>query len=214
MSLCEHWSHQTSNLFLAIAFWYFVQNTTRKSNSSLPVMVYIHEGGFFAGTIHTSLRGPQYFMDAQQVILVLMTYRLGVFGESRMPVAQITGNAELDETARTGDMRIVRSISSFGFGMNLPKKINSTNFHRWQDFSEAWSSMWVILIETFICRILVNRRRSIARKLRVERSNTCAEMDSREHRCLWRWSKICHNFRCFSWRRIRAHAHDESVVDR
>lgn len=44
-------------------------------------MVYIHEGGFFAGSIHTLIRGPQYFMDAQQVILVMMTYRLGVFGK-------------------------------------------------------------------------------------------------------------------------------------
>lgn len=57
-----------------------LQNTSRKNNSSLPVMVYIHEGGFFAGSISTLLRGPQYFMDAQQVILVLMTYRLGVLG--------------------------------------------------------------------------------------------------------------------------------------
>lgn len=43
-------------------------------------MVYIHEGGFFSGSIHTLIRGPHYFMDTQQVILVLMTYRLGVLG--------------------------------------------------------------------------------------------------------------------------------------
>lgn len=42
--------------------------------------MYIHEGGFFSGSIHTLVRGPQYFMDTQQVILVLMTYRLGVLG--------------------------------------------------------------------------------------------------------------------------------------
>lgn len=46
-------------------------------------MVYIHEGGFFAGTISPQMRGPQYFMDTSAVILVLMSYRLGVFGKLR-----------------------------------------------------------------------------------------------------------------------------------
>lgn len=45
-------------------------------------MVYIHEGGFFAGSIHTLFRGPHYFMDTGEVILVLMTYRLGVMGKA------------------------------------------------------------------------------------------------------------------------------------
>lgn len=59
---------------------YRPSNTSAKRNSSLPVIVYIHEGGFFSGSIHTLLRGPHYFMDTQQVIMVLMTYRLGVLG--------------------------------------------------------------------------------------------------------------------------------------
>lgn len=50
-------------------------------------MVYIHEGGFFAGGIHTLVKGPQYFMDAQQVIMVLMTYRLGVMGKNTIAAA-------------------------------------------------------------------------------------------------------------------------------
>lgn len=44
-------------------------------------MVFIHEGGFFAGTISPQMRGPQYFMDTSAVILVLMSYRLGVLGK-------------------------------------------------------------------------------------------------------------------------------------
>lgn len=58
----------------------FLKNITARRNSSLPVIVYIHEGGFFSGSIHTLVRGPHYFMDTQQVILVLMAYRLGVLG--------------------------------------------------------------------------------------------------------------------------------------
>lgn len=59
-----------------------VQNAVSNANTSLPVMVYIHEGGFFSGSIHTLFRGPHYFMDSGDVILVLMTYRLGVMGET------------------------------------------------------------------------------------------------------------------------------------
>lgn len=66
-----------SNEFLN---WLRLQNTSAKRNSSLPVIVYIHEGGFFSGSIHSLIRGPHYFMDTQQVIMVLMTYRLGVLG--------------------------------------------------------------------------------------------------------------------------------------
>lgn len=70
------------NFMVNFVFFFAVpKNTSTKRNSSLPVMVYIHEGGFFSGSIHTLIRGPQYFMDTQQVILVLMTYRLGVLGK-------------------------------------------------------------------------------------------------------------------------------------
>lgn len=42
--------------------------------------MYIHEGGFFSGSIHSLVRGPHYFMDTKEVIMVLLTYRLGVLG--------------------------------------------------------------------------------------------------------------------------------------
>lgn len=43
-------------------------------------MVYIHGGGFFAGTASSLIVGPEYFMDNGQVILVVIQYRLGPFG--------------------------------------------------------------------------------------------------------------------------------------
>lgn len=43
-------------------------------------MVYIHGGGFFAGSPSSLFHGPQYFMDNGEVILVLMAYRLGALG--------------------------------------------------------------------------------------------------------------------------------------
>lgn len=49
-------------------------------NKLLPVMVFIHGGGYFAGSPSPSMVGPQYFMENGEVILVSMAYRLGVFG--------------------------------------------------------------------------------------------------------------------------------------
>ncbi|XP_065075921.1 juvenile hormone esterase-like isoform X2 [Ochlerotatus camptorhynchus] len=53
------------------------QNT---SKAALPVMVYIHGGGYFSGSTSSGIVGPEYFMDTKRVILVTFQYRLGVFG--------------------------------------------------------------------------------------------------------------------------------------
>ncbi|KAJ8920752.1 hypothetical protein NQ315_004892 [Exocentrus adspersus] len=45
----------------------------------LPVMVFFHWGGFFAGRGTSDYLGPDYFME-KDVILVTFNYRLGVFG--------------------------------------------------------------------------------------------------------------------------------------
>ncbi|XP_068144436.1 juvenile hormone esterase-like [Drosophila tropicalis] len=46
----------------------------------LPVMVYIHGGGFFSGSYSPLTSGAEYFMDTQSVILVTISYRLGPLG--------------------------------------------------------------------------------------------------------------------------------------
>lgn len=53
---------------------------TSAATDALPVMVYIHGGGFFAGSPSGQFHGPQYFMDNGDVIVVLMAYRLGALG--------------------------------------------------------------------------------------------------------------------------------------
>ncbi|KAF2888376.1 hypothetical protein ILUMI_17796 [Ignelater luminosus] len=55
------------------------QSISQKYKLLLPVMVFIHYGGFFAGTGNSDYLGPEYFMD-KNVILVTFNYRLGVFG--------------------------------------------------------------------------------------------------------------------------------------
>lgn len=47
----------------------------------LPVMVFIHWGGFFAGRGTSDYLGPEYLME-KDIILVTFNYRLGVFGKN------------------------------------------------------------------------------------------------------------------------------------
>ncbi|XP_017049857.2 uncharacterized protein LOC108093964 [Drosophila ficusphila] len=79
----------------------------------LPVMVYIHGGGFFAGSAGPGLTGPEYFMDSGEVILVTMAYRLGPFGFLSTQDAVMPGNFGLKD--QNAALRWVqRNIRSFG----------------------------------------------------------------------------------------------------
>ncbi len=52
---------------------------TTSSANLLPVLFWIHGGGFFAGSGNTEIYGPEYFMDTD-VVLVTFNYRLGPLG--------------------------------------------------------------------------------------------------------------------------------------
>lgn len=47
----------------------------------LPIMFWIHGGGFTTGHGRSDLYGPDYFMD-KDVIIVTINYRLGILGWS------------------------------------------------------------------------------------------------------------------------------------
>lgn len=51
----------------------------KTNEKPLPVMFWIHGGGFTWGHSRSGLYGPDYLMD-KDVILVTMHYRLGIFG--------------------------------------------------------------------------------------------------------------------------------------
>lgn len=55
-------------------------SSKQKTDGLLPVMVFIHGGGFSAGSSISSQYGPEYFMDNQDVVLVTFNYRVGVMG--------------------------------------------------------------------------------------------------------------------------------------
>ena len=47
----------------------------------LPVMVWIHGGGFVTGSSGETFHGPQYFMESQEVVLVYKDhFNLGLCG--------------------------------------------------------------------------------------------------------------------------------------
>lgn len=67
------------------------------ANQTLPVIVFIHGGAFFAGSAHPKITGPEYFMDSGAVVLVTIAYRLGAFGFFSTGDAAAPGNFGLKD---------------------------------------------------------------------------------------------------------------------
>lgn len=80
----------------------------------LPVMVWIHGGGFHMGSGSTDVYGPDYLLDSEQpVLLVTFNYRLGPLGFLNVPGSGADGNVGLKDQAAV--LRWVRdNIAAFG----------------------------------------------------------------------------------------------------
>ncbi|EDW33334.1 GL20599 [Drosophila persimilis] len=85
----------------------------RSGQALLPVMVYIHGGGFFSGSAGPEVTGPEYFMDSGEVILITMAYRLGPFGFLSTQDAAISGNFGLKDQ-NLALRWVQRNIEAFG----------------------------------------------------------------------------------------------------
>ena len=53
---------------------------TKEKSVGLPVMVYIHGGGYILGDATHQSYGPEFLVD-RDVVVVTLNYRLGVFGK-------------------------------------------------------------------------------------------------------------------------------------
>lgn len=85
--------------------------TPKDSNGLLPVMVYIHGGGFREGNNSPFLYGPDYFID-KGVILVTINYRLEILGYLCLGIKEAPGNVGLkDQVAALKWVR--RNIKEF-----------------------------------------------------------------------------------------------------
>lgn len=75
-------------------------------------MVYIHGGGYFEGSGNDDLHGPDFLIE-EDVILVTLNYRLGVFGFLSLGMAKYSGNMGLKDQQLA--MRWVKEhIQNFG----------------------------------------------------------------------------------------------------
>ena len=66
------------------------------SRNKLPVLVWIHGGGFIIGSSDRFLYGPRYLVK-QDIILVTLNYRLGPYGFMCLDQPQVPGNQGLKD---------------------------------------------------------------------------------------------------------------------
>ncbi|XP_013176488.1 PREDICTED: juvenile hormone esterase-like isoform X1 [Papilio xuthus] len=86
--------------------------TPRLEGPPLPVMVFIHGGGFSFGSGNTSLYGPDYLVE-KDVVVVTVNYRLGPLGFLCLHTPEVPGNAGLKDMAQA--LRWIRdNVQGFG----------------------------------------------------------------------------------------------------
>ena len=78
----------------------------------LPVMFWIHGGGYTTGDGSDQLYGPEYILD-EDVILVTVQYRLGALGSLNLEDENAAGNQALWDQ-RLALQWVQRNIGSFG----------------------------------------------------------------------------------------------------
>ncbi|KAJ4438727.1 hypothetical protein ANN_14676, partial [Periplaneta americana] len=83
-------------------------------NTSSPraVMVWIHGGAFKLGSGGAMMQGPDYLME-EDVVVVTLQYRLGVFGFINLPAAGVSGNIGMKDQVM-GLKWVQNNIASFG----------------------------------------------------------------------------------------------------
>ena len=83
-----------------------------KPSKLLPVMVFIHGGGFVSGTGDSTFAGPSFLMD-QDVVLVSVNYRLGILGFLSLETEEAPGNLGLWDQ-RMALLWVKKNIKNFG----------------------------------------------------------------------------------------------------
>uniref|UniRef100_A0A182QB86 Carboxylic ester hydrolase n=1 Tax=Anopheles farauti TaxID=69004 RepID=A0A182QB86_9DIPT len=73
-----------------------VNDAGEKLPKALPVMVFLHGGGFACGSGSSLFYNPEYFLQ-RGVLVVTINYRLGPFGFLYLPEAGVEGNAGLKD---------------------------------------------------------------------------------------------------------------------
>lgn len=82
----------------------------------LPVMFYIHGGGFIYGSGLKEEFGPEYLIE-NNVVVVSINYRLGVLGFLNLDIAEASGNMGLKDQVKALEW-VQRNIHNFGGDKN------------------------------------------------------------------------------------------------
>lgn len=85
-----------------------VVNITKK----LPVLIFIHGGSFVKGTADDINHGPDFLVE-QEIILITISYRLGVLGFMSLGTPEYSGNMGLKDQ-QIALKWIYDNIESFG----------------------------------------------------------------------------------------------------
>ncbi|XP_049875391.1 acetylcholinesterase-like isoform X2 [Pectinophora gossypiella] len=92
----------------------FLNVYTKEINphNPLPVMIFIHGGGFKSGSGNVALYGPDYLIE-HGVVLVTINYRLEIFGFLCLDTEEVPGNAGLKDQVAALKW-IQKNIDKFG----------------------------------------------------------------------------------------------------
>ena len=86
--------------------------------SPRPVLVWIHGGAFILGSGSFSLYGPDLLMKGNDIVVVSINYRLGLFGFLSLGTSDVPGNMGLLDQVMALKW-IKRNIKSFGGDPNM-----------------------------------------------------------------------------------------------
>nr|AEL33699.1 carboxylesterase CXE26 [Spodoptera littoralis] len=89
-----------------------VYTKTLTPSSPLPVMVWIHGGGFYTGSGDSDFYGPEFFME-HDIILVTINYRLEVLGFLCLDTEEVPGNAGMKDQVLALKW-VKQNIAAFG----------------------------------------------------------------------------------------------------
>lgn len=89
-----------------------IYSPVRLNNTDLPVIVFLHGGGFGTGSGSASFYGPQYLVS-HGVIVITLNYRLNYLGFLNLNTKDAPGNAGLKDI-RAALIWIRENIKSFG----------------------------------------------------------------------------------------------------
>ncbi|XP_049958160.1 venom carboxylesterase-6-like [Schistocerca serialis cubense] len=102
----------TTDMFAGDEDCLYLNVYTHKDANKVPVLVWLHGGGFHAGDGGVEENGPEYLMD-QNLVLVTLNHRLGVLGFLSTGDAELPGNYGLKDQVMALQW-VQRNVAEFG----------------------------------------------------------------------------------------------------